>query len=517
MLLKIYLKIGSDELRSAMSGINTDLRHLATEFDVTGLPSGIPEDHIALIVSDDTSSFIACEALENTPLKKVYNIFYGKADEKIFSQADDVFPSDETSAATALRLSRFIEHIASDFDAWIYNSMLYTTINSLPDLIWYKNAKGAHIAVNNSFCKTVHKTLDQIRGRGHYYIWDITPEEYEAGEYVCMESETETMEAGRTCIFDEPLKTGEGMKQLQTYKTPLYDPFGNIFGTVGIAKDVTDFANMGLALSILVENVPFPLILCDNDWETVKINSAFAGLIGIDANSSFNYILWKEKNLKSESHMHATGERATMRNECSYVRDGKEMFFVVTERVIYDYFDNPSGHIILLRDITLEKTYEQDILKAANTDVLTGLFNRRYLYSYLKNNTGSPMTLLYMDLDRFKEVNDKFGHSRGDDVLKKTAELIRKFFPESIAARLGGDEFAVLFNGLPDEDVLANDMKDFEESVTGLVRRDSDDDPYLSVSIGVVRCDSVDDIDSFIYAGDSNMYEVKKEHHKINH
>lgn len=127
------------------------------------------------------------------------------------------------------------------------------------------------------------------------------------------------------------------------------------------------------------------------------------------------------------------------------------------------------------------------------------------------------MTLLYMDLDRFKEINDKFGHSRGDDVLKRTADLIRKIFPEAIAARLGGDEFAALFKGLPDEDILAHDIKDFEEAVIGLVRRDSEDDPYLTVSIGIVRCEEVDDIDSFIHAGDSRMYEIKKEHHKMNH
>jgi hypothetical protein len=53
-------------------------------------------------------------------------------------------------------------------------------------------------------------------------------------------------------VFDEPLKTSEGMKQLKTYKTPLYDIFGNIEGTVGVAKDVTDFGNMGIELSILV-------------------------------------------------------------------------------------------------------------------------------------------------------------------------------------------------------------------------------------------------------------------------
>ncbi|MBO4460130.1 MAG: GGDEF domain-containing protein [Clostridiales bacterium] len=517
MVLKIFIRLVSEDLASALANVVTEHRHITTEFDRGDTPVTKPSDCIGLIVTDDSSRFIESCHIDDTPLKSFYNIFYGEPDTEIFSKADDVFPSSEKTGITAARLIKNIDRIASDFDAWMYSSMLYTTINSLPDLIWYKDARGAHLAVNTAFCKTVHKPLEDIRGRGHYYIWDITPEEYATGEYVCMESETETMKSGKTCVFDEPLKTGDGMKQLQTFKTPLYDPFGRIYGTVGIGKDVTDFANMGVALSLLIENVPFPLVLCDNNWDTFKMNSSFFSLFKVDPDQSFNYIQWKREHLKGEGHMHATGEKATMRNEYTYTDGNKEMSFVVTERVIYDHFDNPAGHMVFLRDITFEKTYEQDILKAANTDVLTGLFNRRYFYSYLTNNTGSPMTLLYMDLDRFKEINDKFGHSRGDDVLKRTADLIRKIFPEAIAARLGGDEFAALFKGLPDEDILAHDIKDFEEAVIGLVRRDSEDDPYLTVSIGIVRCEEVDDIDSFIHAGDSRMYEIKKEHHKMNH
>ena len=111
-----------------------------------------------------------------------------------------------------------------------YNSLL---------IIWYKDKEGAHMKVNDTFCRAVNKTMEQIEGRGHYYIWDITPDEYEKGEFICMESEYEVMEKRETCIFDETVKIGDSMRELKTYKSPLFDLDGSVMGTVGVAIDVT--------------------------------------------------------------------------------------------------------------------------------------------------------------------------------------------------------------------------------------------------------------------------------------
>jgi len=114
-----------------------------------------------------------------------------------------------------------------------------TAINSIPDLVWFKDDIGTHLIVNNGFCEAVRKTKEQIYKRGHYYIWDLTPEEYAKGEFVCLESETEVMQARRTCLFDENVLTKYGMREFKTYKSPLIDKDGTIFGTCGLAHDVT--------------------------------------------------------------------------------------------------------------------------------------------------------------------------------------------------------------------------------------------------------------------------------------
>lgn len=119
-------------------------------------------------------------------------------------------------------------------DFWQTSHYFETTINYIPNLIWYKDKEGIHKKVNNSFCKTVNKTKAQVEGRRHAYIWDV-----EHDDPVCIESEREVMRKKETCVSEETIQTGDGTRLLTTYKSPLYDLDGSVMGTVGVAIDVT--------------------------------------------------------------------------------------------------------------------------------------------------------------------------------------------------------------------------------------------------------------------------------------
>ncbi len=119
-------------------------------------------------------------------------------------------------------------------DYWQSSHYLEATINNVPNLIWYKTKDGIHEKVNDSFCKTVNKTKQQVEGRGHAYIWDV-----EEDDPACIESERIVMTKRETCVSEETVKAGEGTKLLTTYKSPLYDLDGSVMGTVGVAIDVT--------------------------------------------------------------------------------------------------------------------------------------------------------------------------------------------------------------------------------------------------------------------------------------
>lgn len=137
------------------------------------------------------------------------------------------------------KYERFIKNELLKADKWLTETYLENVIDSTDDLIWFKDKIGIHLKVNDSFCKAVNKTKEQVSGRGHYYIWNITPEEYVTGEYVCMESEYEVMRKREKCWFDEDVLINGEKRKLLTCKSPLFDLDGSVMGTVGVAKDVT--------------------------------------------------------------------------------------------------------------------------------------------------------------------------------------------------------------------------------------------------------------------------------------
>ncbi|MBP3520889.1 MAG: response regulator [Oscillospiraceae bacterium] len=132
------------------------------------------------------------------------------------------------------RFLRWQEGYKADKDAWETRQFLEETIDHIPNLIWYKTKDGIHEKVNDSFCRTVNKTKEQVQGRGHAYIWDV-----EQDDPACIESERIVMESKATYVSEETVMTGEGTKLLTTYKSPLYDLDGSVMGTVGVAIDIT--------------------------------------------------------------------------------------------------------------------------------------------------------------------------------------------------------------------------------------------------------------------------------------
>ena len=132
------------------------------------------------------------------------------------------------------RFLRWQQNFKMSKDFWQTSHYLEAAINNSPNLIWYKDKNGIHKKVNDSFCRTVNKTKEQVEGRGHAYIWDV-----EHDDPACIESEREVMEKKRTFVSEEIIQTGGGIRILETYKSPLYDLSGSVMGTVGIAIDVT--------------------------------------------------------------------------------------------------------------------------------------------------------------------------------------------------------------------------------------------------------------------------------------
>ena len=146
----------------------------------------------------------------------------------------DIWLMPMSDAEVRFRFGRWQQNCKMSKDYWQTSQYLEATINNVPNLIWYKDKNGIHEKVNDSFCKTVNKTKQQVEGRGHAYIWDV-----EQDDPACIESEEKVMRQRKTFVSGELIKTKEGMRTLTTYKSPLYDLDGSVMGTVGVAIDVT--------------------------------------------------------------------------------------------------------------------------------------------------------------------------------------------------------------------------------------------------------------------------------------
>lgn len=514
--LKLYFLCEDDKLRRCLSK-SVCLPDINCVFMAEPQDSKIVEDRWNNVIFSDSVEKLAPYFTEAN--EKLWIVYVGepaklsRIDADKFGIRFDIWPAYESDDMFRFRFKGLLGRIEEWYNARWYKKLLTTTIDSIPDLVWYKDARGAHMLVNDSFCQTVHKTKEDIFKRGHYYIWDITPEEYSSGEYVCMESEEIVMNAGKTCMFEEPVKTSAGMKHFNTYKTPVYDLDGEIWGTVGVAHDATSLSNMGLELSVLVENIPFPMVVCSADWGAVRINSYFREIFDIseDEIKDFNYQMFKHKMCIPCGEKYVNDYNRSVSQDHFIERNGEEQVFSIVEQDIQDFFGQVSGHFCLFRDVTAKRFYEKQIYEMAHTDSLTGLKNRRAFYEYVAAHSQEPICLLYMDLDNFKQVNDRFGHDRGDEVLCKTAKQISNIFPDGVAARLGGDEFALVLTGEVNERELGENIKKLENAVRGMFRGNGF---YITISVGIVRCEDECDVDLIIKRADEAMYEIKEKHHR---
>ena len=166
-------------------------------------------------------------------------------------------------------------------------------------------------------------------------------------------------------------------------------------------------------------------------------------------------------------------------------------------------------------DVTERKRAEERLSHMALHDSLTGLPNRSLFLDRLKHamarsrRDGSRCCVLFIDLDRFKRINDSLGHRAGDQILLETADRIAHALrADDSVARLGGDEFTVLCEGVSDEDEALLVADKIAEEIGHLYELD-DGELYITASIGVALADRESTPDQMLRDADAAMYRAK--------
>lgn len=174
------------------------------------------------------------------------------------------------------------------------------------------------------------------------------------------------------------------------------------------------------------------------------------------------------------------------------------------------------------RDITQRKLSELKAEDLARTDELTGLPNRRQFNEFLETEWKrskrhrSVLTLMLLDLDHFKELNDMFGHPAGDDRLKAVGQVLKTHTLRAgdICARLGGDEFVAIFESLTVEDAKRIGLQILQMIKSLKVENpDNKSHPAFTSSIGIIRHTPTQEcsLSKFIEMADQNLYKAKKD------
>lgn len=174
----------------------------------------------------------------------------------------------------------------------------------------------------------------------------------------------------------------------------------------------------------------------------------------------------------------------------------------------------------VIRDITVRKESEALIWQQANYDALTNLPNRRLLKSKLQmaiesaHTNSEKIAVLYMDVDRFKDINDTLGHSAGDALLVEATHRLKGCIRHTdILARLGGDEFTILLAGLESIEIAKRTAEQVSQAILSAFEQSfnlNGDTQFVSMSIGVsFYPDDGQDVETLFKSADQAMYAAK--------
>lgn len=176
----------------------------------------------------------------------------------------------------------------------------------------------------------------------------------------------------------------------------------------------------------------------------------------------------------------------------------------VVERLLISHQDNEKKQEELLRLNT-------ELKKMSMTDVLTGLNNRRYFQETLEESIKwskhhhIPFSLLILDVDFFKKINDSFGHTIGDETLKGLAQIFQSLFVNNeVIARYGGEEFVVIVPKANEKEIIA-----ISEMVRETVAKHKIGDLHVTVSVGATTFIQGDSFETILNRADQALYHSK--------
>jgi len=329
--------------------------------------------------------------------------------------------------------------------------------------------------------------------------------------------------------FEKDVETRKGLIHFQIKLKRMLDLYEKFVGTIIILNDISYLKQAERTVArardfhlTLFEKFPTQIWRAGIDGKCNYVNEAWLSFTGkkIEEETGDGWILDiydEDKEKFKQALLEALKTRDPFEMEFRIRRhDGRYRWALSLGRPFNDLDGEFAGYIGSCTDIQDRKAREEDLIYRATHDSLTDLPNRRVLETDLprviaKAGRGVESVVLVLDLDRFKNINDTFGHSAGDQVLIDFSKMLLKQFRKDSdrLTRLGGDEFAVLFE---DTDIgeAGSIAQRLCESVANSDFLPDRGGVRLSLSVGLARIQERETPDVVLSRADKAMYRAKE-------
>jgi diguanylate cyclase (GGDEF)-like protein/PAS domain S-box-containing protein len=320
--------------------------------------------------------------------------------------------------------------------------------------------------------------------------------------------------------------TRHGWRLVEILGRPaMQDP--DIAGIILVLRDLTDRRRWEIAhddsarFRAVVSHSPAMTLLIDEDERVLAVSAAVTRVLGRDPEllegSPFDEIVHPDdRQLVADALTLARrdGVESVLRPATARVRvvNANGSVAMISEMAVVSLQGEVvEGFVVSIQDVSALVETERALSQLARSDPLTGLPNRTALVEHLTARlvapSPEPISALFLDLDGFKEVNDRFGHDLGDHVLAAVAARFRAVLRSGdYLARYGGDEFVVIVGtGESAAEAVANRLRD--TLADGLPTRSGE--IRLGVSIGIAEARTDDSPATLLAAADTRMYAAK--------
>ena len=408
-----------------------------------------------------------------------------------------------------------------------------SVVTAMAEGVLLQDPDGSIVTANESACRLLGMTLEELRG---YHA---------AGRTRRVLADDGSELARDDTAFAQAMSSGRAVRDLtmgvqredgsvvwlQASAEPLMDDDDptTVTGVVTTFADITQARAAAAALRRseqqfreAMEHAPIGMALVEVDGRLREVNRALCRLLGYEEPEllarTFQQVTHPEDRDADVANVAAlldgSLDRYTM--EKRYLtRSGAVVWVRLAVSLARDETGAPAWFVAQMQDVTDARAAEEKLRHRALHDPLTGLPNRDLLMDHLSHalarasRSGTGVAVLFCDLDRFKEVNDTYGHEAGDVLLTTVATRLRDAVrPGDTVARLGGDEFVVVTEGLHDASAVIGLAKRLRSQLRAPV----DIGParvVVGASVGMAVAGAEDDARSVLREADAAMYRAK--------